>query len=1366
MTIVALPGDRPRRGLNFPEGRARAGLAAKTAATACALACFALLGSATTALAPAQRRVPAHAGPPSAATARAGVAGGSAGAGLHHAQTPAHLPSALQAVIDRALVSQPVSTPAGVSLTWGRAGQVSFHLAQALTRSFSLRPVSLVGADAEAFSPGPFVFGAKGVTEALGHGADAWYKSSAKGFEQGFTVSRAPAGASRAFSILLAYGGGLRASSVTPRALVISGPAGPEMTYAGLRATDATGRALPVHLSLAGATVRLTVDASGAAYPVRVDPFVAPASVPTTTFTGTGTEDLGSAVAISADGQLALLGAPFAGPGGAAYLYSGTSGTWAAAPLATFTGAGGEDLGSSVALSADGRTVLLGAPVSGSPGAAYLYDEPASGWPAAPAPTATFTASGSGDLGYSVALSADGRAALLGDPIAGSGGAAYLYDEPASGWPAAPAPAPAPTATFTGTGGGDLGWSVALSADGQVALLGDVLTGSNSGAADLYAESSGSWPATPTDRFAGSGSEQLGSSVALSADGRVALVGAPTAGGSPSYDPVSGYGVAFAYGPWPTGWSLGAPAAATFTGSGGDLGWSVALSADGREALVGAPFAGSDSGIAYLYDEPASGWAGTPSPTATFTGTGSEELGYSVALSADGRVALLGAPGPGSASAYLYDEPASGWAGTPSPTATFTGTGSEQLGYSVALSADGRVALVGAPSTSSNESAAYLYDEPASGWAGTPSPTATFTGTGSDYLGYSVALSADGRVALVGAPFGFAAYLYAEPGSGWAGEPSPTASFTSPANDYFGYSVALSADGQTALVGGPSTIGAASGSTSGAYLYAETSGTWPATPTATFTGSASSGLGTSVALSADGQTALVGAPYASSDNGAAYLYARPASGWPVAPAPTSTFTGTADLFGWSVALSADRETALVGAPYASSEKGASYLYQATGVVGAVVTGSQPYGSPSPTFTYTVDAPSGLVVSGSPVCTEVETATAISASLAPGSYTLDAGTCSGLGLSGPGSSGYFLSYGGSLVVSPAPLTITAADATMTEGSPVPPITPSYSGFVLGQGPSSLTTAPSCSTTATPASAPGGYPATCTGAVGANYSISYVAGTVTVRAPVGSPPVTVPGTGPTAAPRPEFPDASTSYPNGAIVSFGGTFYVFAGGRAFAVPTSTDLARLEAVDHAVPLKAPAGALAPTAAAMRAGTLVTTSSVDANPTIYVEGTDGRLHGFASLHQFFSGGFDPALVVSLAALGNAPVSATTVGPAGLTAFSTLSDGALVVSGHTWYVFAGGRAFGIPTPGQLLALRQTDTALPLVGTVTTALVSATPADGALLGVDGGEVYVSYQDQVFGFKTMPQLLADGYGGTAAVPVPGTGGLPVVFPYSGS
>ena len=46
------------------------------------------------------------------------------------------------------------------------------------------------------------------------------------------------------------------------------------------------------------------------------------------------------------------------------------------------------------------------------------------------------------------------------------------------------------------------------------------------------------------------------------------------------------------------------------------------------------------------------------------------------------------------------------------------------------------------------------------------------------------------------------------------------------------------------------------------------------------------------------------------------------------------------------------------------------------------------------------------------------------------------------------------------------------------------------------------------------------------------------------------------------------------------------------------------------------------------------------------------------------------------------------------------------------------------------------------------------------------VYASYQGELFRFKAMAQLFADGYGGTAAVPVPGTGALPVVYPYSGS
>ncbi len=83
------------------------------------------------------------------------------------------------------------------------------------------------------------------------------------------------------------------------------------------------------------------------------------------------------------------------------------------------------------------------------------------------------------------------------------------------------------------------------------------------------------------------------------------------------------------------------------------------------------------------------------------------------------------------------------------------------------------------------------------------------------------------------------------------------------------------------------------------------------------------------------------------------------------------------------------------------------------------------------------------------------------------------------------------------VNKAALTITASSPTVPYGSPVPGITPGYSGWVNGDTPSSLTTQPTCTTTYTPTSAVGSSPSTsCSGAVDANYSISYVSGKVTV------------------------------------------------------------------------------------------------------------------------------------------------------------------------------------------------------------------------------------------------------------------------------
>jgi hypothetical protein len=82
------------------------------------------------------------------------------------------------------------------------------------------------------------------------------------------------------------------------------------------------------------------------------------------------------------------------------------------------------------------------------------------------------------------------------------------------------------------------------------------------------------------------------------------------------------------------------------------------------------------------------------------------------------------------------------------------------------------------------------------------------------------------------------------------------------------------------------------------------------------------------------------------------------------------------------------------------------------------------------------------------------------------------------------------------VNKASLTITASSHTIIFNAPVPTITASYSGFVLGEGPGNLTTQPTCSTTYTVGSLIGTYPSKCENAVSSNYTFTYVDGTVTV------------------------------------------------------------------------------------------------------------------------------------------------------------------------------------------------------------------------------------------------------------------------------
>jgi hypothetical protein len=156
----------------------------------------------------------------------------------------------------------------------------------------------------------------------------------------------------------------------------------------------------------------------------------------------------------------------------------------------------------------------------------------------------------------------------------------------------------------------------------------------------------------------------------------------------------------------------------------------------------------------------------------------------------------------------------------------------------------------------------------------------------------------------------------------------------------------------------------------------------------------------------------------------------------------------------------------------------------------------------------VDGQNSSVVTTQPTCTTTATS-----SSPVGSYPT---TCTG----GVAPNYTFNYVAGTLAVTPAPLTITASSGSANIGGTIPAVTAAYTGFVNGDSATSLTTAPTCSTTATSTSAAGVYPTNCTGAVDANYTITYVPGTMSLTAAPATAPATTPpaATGATATPTP--------------------------------------------------------------------------------------------------------------------------------------------------------------------------------------------------------------------------------------------------------
>jgi hypothetical protein len=549
---------------------------------------------------------------------------------------------------------------------------------------------------------------------------------------------------------------------------------------------------------------------------------------------------------------------------------------------------------------------------------------------------------GFGRFGYAVSLSGDGDTALIGARYGKAGiesgigaGGAWVFVRSGGTWAQQGGKlvgtGHAGEGEFAHVGEGEFGASVALSADGDTALIGGPRDDNGVGAAWVFTRSGSSWSQQGGKLTSSgeTGEAGFGSSVALSANGDTALIG----GSSDD----AGTGAAWVFARSGSSW---AQQGAKLTGTGGmgasRFGSSVALSSDGGTALVGGPADDSNVGAAWVFTRSGSSWSQQGGKLIGTGGTGEGEFGSSVALSADGATALIGAPRDNEdvGAAWVFTYSGSAW-GQQGPKLTGTSeVGEGRFGVAVALSADGNTALIGGPRDDNGVGAVWAFTRSSSTWSQQGGKRTGTGETGAGQFGRSVALSANGNTALAGGPEDDDAiggtWVLTRASGVWS-QQGPMLTGGEEDNSEQGVLVALSADGNTALVGGwndDERRGAV-------WVFTRSGGVWSQQGPKLTAGAESesgAGFGTSVALSADGNTALIGAPGDNERKGAAWVFTRSGETWSQQGGKLTPATGVVGnpWFGYTVALSGDGNTALIGGWLNESWKGAAWVFTRSG----------------------------------------------------------------------------------------------------------------------------------------------------------------------------------------------------------------------------------------------------------------------------------------------------------------------------------------------------------------------------------------------------------------------------------------------------
>jgi Bacterial Ig-like domain (group 3)/IPT/TIG domain len=368
-----------------------------------------------------------------------------------------------------------------------------------------------------------------------------------------------------------------------------------------------------------------------------------------------------------------------------------------------------------------------------------------------------------------------------------------------------------------------------------------------------------------------------------------------------------------------------------------DQGSSVAVSADGNTLIFGGYTDNSNAGAVWVFIRDRNGvWTQQGTKLVGSGAVGNAEQGRSVALSEDGNTAIVGgtADNAQAGAGWVFVRKNGVWSQQGSKLVGTGAVGKANQGHSVALSANGNTAIVGGSGDNNFAGATWVFVRSGGVWTQQGNKLVG-SGAAGLFQGVSVALSANGNTAIVGGlgdnGNAGAAWVFIRSGGVWTQQGNKLVGTGAVGKAQQGSSVALSEDGNTTIVGGH----ADNSNAGAAWVFIRSGGVWTQQGNKLVgTGAADPAVqGSSVALSGDGNTAVVGGSNDSTGVGAVWAFGRKSNG--VWAQQGNKMLGSGAIGkaaqGVSVALSSDGNTVIVGGSGDNTFAGAAWAFGRPGI---------------------------------------------------------------------------------------------------------------------------------------------------------------------------------------------------------------------------------------------------------------------------------------------------------------------------------------------------------------------------------------------------------------------------------------------------